>query len=184
MINKPDVLEILGISSREDSFTNIMEYLFNSSARFKLEFCKKFLNIKDSDDLSDITLLNRRSYKSKINQRIIPDMILYSHKLNRISIIEVKVHSGQGKNQLERYSDNINIIIDKLKLEAKERAYYYLSIEDDSNNLNGWEYVNWEDMYDIFDITSQRDDINFIIDAIKARINSLKLKLNYKDVKL
>lgn len=84
-----------------------MTYLFHDNDEFKYNLSKKFLNIQKNEDLKDIVLISRNTYIPSVNRRIIPDMILYSKSLNKIAIIEIKILSGQGLNQLQRYEDGI-----------------------------------------------------------------------------
>lgn len=184
MLEQRDILEILGISNREDSFTDLIKYLFDNNDEFKASFSEKFLEVEEIANLEDLTLFSRKSYVYKINKKIIPDLILHSKSLNKISIIEVKVLSGQGLNQLERYEKNIDIIIGKIGLDKDiDRNYYYLSINDDSEKNINWKHINWKDLYNIFDIKTKREDINYLIQCVLNRINSLNTTIDYKKVK-
>lgn len=179
-----DILDILDISHREDSITNVIKYLFDNNNDFRIKLSKKFLNTQEINDIEDLTLLTRKAFIPKSNGKIIPDMVLYSENLNRISIIEVKITSGQGTKQLERYEDGMDIIIESLKLDSNmKKGYYYLSINNDSIDDKGWEFVSWSNMGEIFKVNSSREDINYIINAILARINNIKAELIYDEVK-
>ena len=61
-----DVFDILGISRKEDSYTNLVKYLFDNWNDFKQKFIEKFAeNTKDEFELE-----TRNTY-NLINERLV-----------------------------------------------------------------------------------------------------------------
>lgn len=184
MVKQLDLFEMLGISANEDVFTNLMKYLFDNEKDFRDNFTRKFLSRDEPVNSEDSILLTRTTYIPESNKRIIPDLVLYSKELNRIAVIEVKIHSGQGYNQLKRYKDNVEIIKGGVGLKADAaETYYYLSIEDDIGKANKeWNLVNWKDMYEVFEVSTSKSDVNYLIEGVKSRIKSLNSKSDFEEV--
>lgn len=78
MAEQYDILEVLGISDREDSFSNLISYLFHNNSDFKYKFSEKFLKIDQNSELDDIVLIKRNAFVSNVDTKIIPDLIIYS----------------------------------------------------------------------------------------------------------
>lgn len=179
-----DILEVLGISDREDSFSNLISYLFHNNSDFKYKFSEKFLKIDENSKLDDIVLIKRNAFVSNVDTKIIPDLIIYSRKLLRIAVIEVKIFSGQGDSQLSRYESRMDTIISQLDLSGCNQVYmYYLSLYNDIGNNPRWKYFNWTDISDLFTVQDEREDINYLINAVRNRIDSVNIVYEYNHVK-
>lgn len=185
MLKRVDVFEVLGISTNEDTFTNLMKYLFDHNHEFKINFINKFLNTDTTVSLENVVLLTRTTYIPETNERIIPDLVLYSKQLNEISVIEVKIHASQGKDQLKKYRDNVEII--KKAVGLKEDAtenYYYLSIEEDMGKDNkDWNFVSWKKMEEVFGVHTASPGLYSLLWGVSQRIKSLKKKSDFEEVK-
>ena len=88
MAEQYDILEVLGISDREDSFSNLISYLFHNNSDFKYKFSEKFFGIKKKSDLGDIELKVRNKFIMDEGKHIAPDLILYSKPLRKLLLLK------------------------------------------------------------------------------------------------
>ena len=120
-MNNEHIFEILGITSHEDSYTDLINYAFKNNQKFRENFLLLLGEQEDSEWNTEV----RHQVKIKLNKRKkdVPDLILFNKKLNKILVIENKVHSGEGWEQTKRYAD------DKFKFKLKE----YLNFKSEPN---------------------------------------------------
>jgi len=184
MAEQYDILEVLGISDREDSFTNFIVYLFYNNNDFRYKFSEKFFGIKKKSDLGDIELKVRNKFIMDEGKHIAPDLILYSKTLKKIAVIEVKVFSGPGENQLSDYENGKDVIKNDLKMDVNSSIrFYYLSLYNAVEKHENWTYVSWSTLYEIFSVKDSREDINILIKTVHNRIESISKKLSYENIK-
>lgn len=171
---KKDIFEILGINGREDSYTDLMKYCFDTWENFRIEFLKIFTKKPNKD----FKLKIRKQYTDKDNLAIIPDMTLYSD--DEIIIIENKIFSGEGYEQTKKYIQYEQDIIDILKKEnnkikAKKCEYYYLTLEGKDANSKKFHTIKWSEIITkcCVNISSISDDesLKIIIKDLVARCN-------------
>lgn len=113
-LSNKDIFDVLAISGREDSFTNLIEYLYNESPKFKNNF--NYLLFGDMLVDENLSIKTRTSYTNEHGGTNIPDIIIYSR--NYFCIIEVKVYAREGEKQTERYYNAHTEIEEKLGLNS------------------------------------------------------------------
>lgn len=170
-----DIFDILGIGGREDSYTDLIHSIFDMSDEFKKNILNRFF--EDRGDIKDLDIKIRSCYFTPEGKRkkIIPDIILYNE--NKLVIIEVKVFSGEGEDQLASYSAGVKIIKEQLKLKDEIGVdKYYLTL-DRQNNLPGeFTSMTWKDFADLIPETidnkfiSNCQAINMCIKDLKKRV--------------
>lgn len=168
-----DILDILGLSSKEDIYTNILKFLFDENDDFKYAFLK-FLNY-EVEHINNIDFFTRRKFKN-----IIPDIVLVDKTNKFIIVIEVKIFSSEGVNQLKRYNDMLNnIYIETLGISCPSEnncRLYYLTLNDFSSMKNVHN-IYWRDLHEhIYNIKFKRDSIHEIL--FNSLISKLDLLIN------
>ena len=171
-INEKDIFDILGISGREDSYTDLIYSIFEISEGFRKKLLKKFFN--GNEDIDNFEMKIRSCYFTPEGSRkkIIPDIIL--HNNNEIVIIEVKIFSGEGENQLKRYDEGLNTIIEQLKLDAAMNVNkYFLTLDkyEDNKLGGGFKSLTWYEFIDLIPDKTNSDIINKCIKDLKERVN-------------
>jgi len=118
-MNNEHIFEILGITSHEDSYTDLINYAFKNNQKFRENFLLLLGEQEDSEWNTEV----RPQVPIKLNKRkkYVPDLILFNKKLNKILVIENKVHSGEGWEQTKRYA----------RKEFKESLKKYLNFESE-----------------------------------------------------
>ena len=111
--NKKDVFEILGISNKEDCFTNLIAETFNESGsrEFRNQFCRAISNNKTNIyDSADAKIYTRNVFNVESTNenggrsKIVPDILFVAPSQNVIVIIENKIFSDEGFKQTLAYS--------------------------------------------------------------------------------
>lgn len=171
-----DVFDILGISGREDSYTDLIHSIFDVSDEFKKKILNKFFEV--GGDIKDLNIKIRSCHFTPegTRKKIIPDIILYNE--NKLVIIEVKVFSSEGKDQLKSYSAGVKKIKERLELKDEiEVGKYYLTL-DKQNDLPGeFNSMTWKEFADLIPETidnkfiSNCHAINMCIKDLKKRVD-------------
>lgn len=143
-----DVFEILGISGREDSYTDLVKNAFDNNQEFKRNFCKFFAN--DVSDDFILSVRNSRTYIKLTERKTeIPDMLLYSRQKSEIILIENKIFSFEGYKQTERYSspDFIGIVKKNLNMpNAKFDKFFYVTLDGKKAKSSRFQSIKWSEM--------------------------------------
>jgi hypothetical protein len=109
-----NILEILGITSKEDVISNLLRYCIDVSPGFRAAFLQTICQI-DSSDITNTRVLTRVSTDSTG----IPDLIIAAEdtREKHLVIIENKLKADEGSDQTVRYSmpECVRDIKDRLK---------------------------------------------------------------------
>ena len=99
------IFDILGIGSREDSYTDLIAYAFEHSSEFRQNILTK-LGEQDYGDWKG-WIRPPIPIKSKSGRKKdVPDLILFSNKKQKVLLIENKVFSCEGWEQTKRYASD------------------------------------------------------------------------------
>ena len=167
---KKDIFDILGINGREDSYTDLIYSIFEISKDFKENLLRKFF--EGDNEVEKLKMKIRSCYFTPEGSRkkIIPDIVLYTD--NKIVIIEVKIFSGEGEDQLKRYNEGINEIKSQLELSNDIIVEKYFLTLDKYNELDGdFISINWEEFIGFIPDDVNNDIINICIKNLKDRVN-------------
>lgn len=168
------IFEILGIVTREDSYTDLIAYAFKKSSDFR----QKLLSNLNETDNGNWDFYVRPPIPIKFNKsrnsrkKDVPDMILLNKKENKIIVIENKIFSGEGWNQTQRYAS------DEFKTSAKEHfsiinpdfAYYYLTLGKKPTSPN-FELLPYSNLAKCIDVNQKNTKLNLLLTELKSRIN-------------
>jgi len=159
-MEKHDVFNILGISNREDSYIDLVKYLFDNWSYFKIRFC----NMIAGANVDDFILETRKTInvpggKNNIRKKIAPDMILYSKKQNLITLIESKIYAEEGYRQTDDYSESESIINQSLELPtASFQNHKYITLDGDTPSSTSFFPLKWANV--IFECCKDYDNIS------------------------
>lgn len=172
-----DYFDILGISGREDSYTNLLVAAFNDSETFRRRFCNFFTK----DDHSDFELKSRNSFSTNIEgkkNKDIPDLILFNE--NEIILIEVKIFASEGYRQTERYSSNetvekIKEILNKPN--ARFESFFYLTVDKSSARSAKFKNVSWSELLGVVlkNVEFHNDKISVLMQDLQSRVREFDL---------
>jgi len=173
-----DVFDILGISTKEDSYTNLIKYLFDNWKYFKNKFIEKF-----ADNTKDEFWLETRNTYNLINnninieiensrKKIVPDMILHSKE--EIIIIENKIFSGEGYKQTDAYSEEkyLEKIKEKFNIKKAKFKFYFMTLDGIKASSNNFKSLKWSELIryccdDTSEINSDKRLIILVDDLVK-----------------
>lgn len=148
-----DIFDILGISTKEDSYTNLVKYLFDNWKDFRRKFIEKLAeNSKEEFELetrntynliNDINIEIQVEHKRK---KIVPDMILHSRE--EIIIIENKIFSGEGYKQTEEYSkkEYLQAIKQKFNIKNAKFNFYFMTLDGIKAYSPNFKSIKWSEL--------------------------------------
>ncbi|MGB8098556.1 MAG: hypothetical protein WCF17_15475, partial [Terracidiphilus sp.] len=96
----PNVLNLLGVTGKEDVHTNLFKYCIEHSPQFRNSFFASVLGWPTDTELSDVrTRLSLRGIG-------VPDIVVSgTHgRRKRLGVVEVKLHAEEGHDQTTRYA--------------------------------------------------------------------------------
>lgn len=161
-MDRKDIFDILGISTREDSFTNLIADAFNHVQH--KEFRDAVCNFLSHDEFcinneEDCNIRTRCVFNIEKGQttgdrsKILPDMLLISKSQNKVVIIESKIFSEEGYKQTAAYSSEIFLIELDAMLNREynmqgtiEKEFYYLTLMGDSPCSERFKTLKWTDL--------------------------------------
>lgn len=161
-MDRKDIFDILGISTREDSFTNLIAEAFNNvkHEEFRNAVCNflshdEFCIINEEDcNIRTRCVFNIEKGKSTGDRsKILPDMLLISKSQNKVVILESKIFSEEGYKQTAAYSSEIFLVeLDAMLIREYnmqgtiEKEFYYLTLMGDSPCSERFKTLKWTDL--------------------------------------
>lgn len=134
-----DLFEIF--NAREDNYTNMLQYLFETEASFRTEFLKLIFG----KDVLDVKFETRAAYRQNNTTRYVPDIILYND--NNFAIIEVKIYSGEGDQQTKRYFEASRDIMNNLGvINCSKPKFFFLTIDGAKPQSEQFQSLCWSDI--------------------------------------
>ncbi len=178
-----DVFDVLGISGREDSYTDLLKFAFDNNEHFKKNFSKYFSGnaIKQYDDYKLWVRKQLPAIKLSERKKEVPDMVLFSKINNDFVIIENKIFSGEGYKQTLRYSDEGFLIIVRGVLGLNEKAiakFYYVTLDAIKPESRKFTPKRWGEV-----ISNCCKDVEFVNTQLKFLMNDLNARsLSYDNI--
>lgn len=187
--NKKDVFEILGISNKEDCFTNLIAETFNESGsrEFRNQFCRAISNNKTNIyDSADAKIYTRNVFNVESTNenggrsKIVPDILFVAPSQNVIVIIENKIFSDEGFKQTLAYS-SIEFQNELIKLYSSNDAhnykfeFYYMTLLGKKASSDMFSPLKWTDF--IIDTCKDIEFVspyNILISDMVSRATELK----------
>ena len=160
-----NIIELLGITYKEDIISNIIVGLINESNNFKISFLENIIGI------SNANLYNVEAFTRIATEQGIPDIIIkiYNEQKNVLVIIENKLKAEEGYTQTARYSTDKCIkdicLNNKINLEynnvSKKFIYFTLIPEQIPS---GERFVNkmYRDLLELVNVEIENEILNHI----------------------
>ena len=184
-LEKLDVFDYMGIGYREDSYTEVLKHILINSEKSRQSFFEKLLEKEFDQSLDDIKIKTRNKYVAENcckRKHITPDMIIASEKGDLLIVIEVKILSGEGDNQLNDYKDNLSNIAKKELPNNKKpkQVLYYLTLE--RQNIEGVTSITWSDVGKCICVNDiENEHLKMIAQALKDRCSSIEARYDDYD---
>jgi hypothetical protein len=152
-ISRFNIFEAVGMVRQEIKHSNFLQFLLNPSEKHQLGdlFLKKLLIevLRDADqaplDSLDIAVASLTDVDVRREWRHI-DLLIYSPSNNFVCVIENKVDSTEGVNQLQTYQD----IIGREFLHSK-KLLIYLTKTGEPASLENWLSLSYATIADIIE---------------------------------
>lgn len=167
-----DIFECMGIETKEDRFTDFIKTLFENDKEFKKALLNMLVEKSEQklnkiEDYDDYTITIRQSFKSKDGKKIVPDIII-SKRGTKVALIEVKLFSDEGYEQIKRYNDHFK---DK---ENNQVAIFFLSFDKNSKLSDKAILLSWqEDFLKILEVNNHSNNttaIGYLKTSLIARL--------------
>lgn len=156
---KKDIFEILGVSSKEDCFTNLLAEAFNESGSedFRDRFCKNISSDKVKIyNSEDARIYTRSVFKIESNNdnggrsKVVPDILFVTPSQNAIIIIENKIFSDEGFKQTSAYSsiEFQNELTKQYSINNEQEykfEYYYMTLLGEAALNDMFTSLKWTD---------------------------------------
>lgn len=184
-----DIFDILGINGREDSYTNLLKELFENV----LEYRTSLLNMlfpKETLDPNTFYFITRNKYSwrdsNNKTHNEIPDVIIVDQSGNHFALIEVKIFSGEGDRQTERYyelfSTKQNITFNDCKKEKivtirkdAVRKFYFLTIYESMAQCEEFINIRWSSIIEpLKQIQIKNEYLNMLARSLINKAESSK----------
>ena len=160
-----NIIELLGITYKEDIISNLIVGLINESNNFKISFLENIIGI------SNANLYNVEAFTRIATEQGIPDIIIkiYNEQKNVLVIIENKLKAEEGYTQTARYSTDkcINDIClnNKINLEYNNvsKEFIYLTLIPEQIP-SGEKFVNktYRDLLEVVNVEIENEILNHI----------------------
>ena len=140
------VFSILGVNTREDVYTNLISFLFNKHAEFRMNFLKKLEGKGEDYKVWQAIPWPRIGAKDDI-----PDLLLLNKATSEIILIENKIYAEEGETQTKRYASPTY----KKKLQShydrqiSKISYYYLTLEGQKPSSSEFKPLSYSLFLDI-----------------------------------
>lgn len=182
-----DIFDMLGINGREDSYTNLLKVLFDNVLEYR-SFLLNMLFPKEALDPDAFYFETRNKYSRKDsnekNHNEIPDIIIVDKSGDHFALIEVKIFSGEGDRQTERYYELFSTK-QKIKLhdcnkevpirENAVRKFYFLTIYESKAQCEEFINIKWSSIIEpLKQIQIKNEYLNLLAKSLINKAESSK----------
>lgn len=160
-----NIIELLGITYKEDIISNLIVGLINESNNFKIRFLENIIGI------SNANLYTVEAFTRISTAQGIPDIIIkiYNEQENTLAIIENKLKAEEGYIQTARYSTDECIkeicLNNKIKLDYNNmsKKFIYLTLIPEQIPSGG-NFVNktYRALLDLINVEIENEILNHI----------------------
>jgi len=170
---KEHIFDILGIGSREDSYTNLIAYAFEHFPEFKQNILTKL----GEQDYGDWKVCIRPQIPIKSGRgrkKDVPDLILFSKEKQKVILIENKLFSLEGWEQTERYaSDEFKRgLINFLNFDTTpETKYFFLTLDDAKPCSPSFKTISYSEISECIPNDLNNSKLDILLKELKERID-------------
>ena len=175
------IFDILGIGSREDSYSDLIAEAFRESHEFRVRLLNQ-LSETYSDDWKVQVRVNVPVVIPGGRKRDIPDLIFSSESLNRIIVLENKIFSGEGWEQTIRYTEKSFkeqlAQEETIRLNNPEFSFYYLTLDGSTPASNEFKSISYDTVIlsaiPPIIVNSQSCKLDLLLEELRERIEEYK----------
>jgi len=166
------IFDILGVGSREDSYTDLLGHAFNENSTFKKNFLS-LLGEKDDNDWEYEIRPNIPIKSESGRKKDIPDLILYNKKTKVVLLIENKIFSDEGWNQTERYASEEfkDSIEEYLDLQKPHFKFFYLTLDGTKPSSKEFQILTYKDISNAIPTSLGNTKLDILLKELKERID-------------
>ena len=160
-----NIIELLGITYKEDIISNLIVGLINKSNNFKISFIENIIGVPNAN------LYNVEAFTRISTVKGVPDIIIkiYNEQENILVIIENKLKAEEGYTQTARYSTDECIkdicLNNKINLEYNNvsKKFIYLTLIPEQIP-SGEKFVNktYRDLLEVVNVEIENGILNHI----------------------
>ncbi|MCD6318840.1 PD-(D/E)XK nuclease family protein [Candidatus Aerophobetes bacterium] len=167
-----DIFDILGIGSREDSYTDLIAYAFEHSTEFR----EKMLKMLGEEVPGNWEVFVRPSVAIKSEsgrKKDVPDLVLLNRSGPKVLLIENKIYSGEGWMQTERYaSDEFKSNLKEyLKLDTiPEVNYFFLTLDGTKPYSKDFKAISYSDILKCIPENLGQSRLDILLKELKGRL--------------
>jgi len=171
------IFEILGISSREDSYTDLIAYAFEHNPEFRKNFLT-LLKEEDDDNWKHLIRPPVSITTDSGRKKDVPDLILFNEKTNKGLLIENKIFSEEGLKQTERYAskefresleNHLEMKVEKYKVDLK---YFFLTLDKEIKPCStSFKTILYSDISKCIPTTLANSTLDILLKELKERID-------------
>jgi len=166
------IFDILGIGSREDSYTDLIAHAFRQHSEFR----KNLLALLGEEDYNDWEHRVRPSVpimSETGRKKDVPDLILFNKKANKIILIENKVFSGEGWNQTERYASNEfkKSLESYLEIPKANFKFFFLTLDETEPHSSLFQTISYLDISKCIPKTLGNSKLDILLKELRERID-------------
>lgn len=168
------VIDILGVGSREDSYTDLLAHAFENDLAFR----NNILNLmqEQASDEWEVKVRPPVAIKSKTGRKKdIPDMLFVNKSKSRVIILENKIFSGEGWEQTERYAseDFKRALNEYLKIRIGDVKYFFLTLYGSQACSPKFKTLSYSDIAKCISGNHGSSNLKILLRELKERINEL-----------
>ena len=176
-----NIIDLLGITYKEDIISNLIVGLINESQNFRVSFLENIVGITNSE------LYEAKAFTRIATSQGIPDIIvkIYNENETILAIIENKLKAEEGYNQTARYSKEecIKDICKDSKINLNynsvNKKFVYLTLVPEQIP-SGEKFVNktYKDLVDKVNVNIENDLLNNIYKDFITLMNNFYNNIN------
>jgi hypothetical protein len=174
------IFEILGIRSREDSYTDLIAYAFNNNFEFKKNFLLHILEENQPSDWEKPIVRPSVFIKKSSRTKDMPDLILINKKIPKVILIENKIFSDEGWEQTKHYASHEfkQALVEYLKKnnmllndDQIQFVYYFLTLEGKKAAAEKFRPLSYCRILEILnDIKFGNSKLDILLQELKERL--------------
>ncbi len=169
---KEHIFDILGIGSREDSYTDLIAYAFKHHSKFR----QNILRMLGEQDYGNWDVLVRPSVPIKSEsgrKKDVPDLIFFNKKKQKVLLIENKIFSDEGWEQTKRYAEPEfkESLAKYIKLDPNIGInYFYLTLDGIQPASPDFKAISYSDILECIPDTLGSSKLDILLEELRERL--------------
>ena len=165
------IIDILGIGTREDSYTDLIAYAFVNNQVFR----KNLLILFGEEDRGDWKVFVRMPVPIQSEsgrKKDVPDLVLFSRKAQKVLLIENKIFSGEGWRQTERYASDAykRSLGSYLVSPTLDYDFLYLTLDGSTPSSTAFKSISYQELMQCITQNSEKTKLDILLQELRERI--------------